>query len=62
MTTSADRIMIYGPKDDGTYIVEFRMATGESLGTVAHWLKLLVAADVIYVVAGLLTFDVLLEG
>src|SRR5438552_17126579 len=35
---------------------------GESLGTVAHWLKLLVAADVIYVVAGLLTFDVLLEG
>jgi len=23
--------MIYGPKDDGTYVVEFRMATGESL-------------------------------
>jgi heme exporter protein B len=35
---------------------------GEPLGVVAHWLKLLVAADVIYVVAGLLTFDVLLEG
>ena len=35
---------------------------GESLGVVSHWLKLLVAADVIYVVAGLLTFDVLLEG
>jgi heme exporter protein B len=35
---------------------------GESLGTVSHWLQLLVAADVIYVVAGLLTFDVLLEG
>src|SRR5205807_941937 len=30
-TTSADRIMIYGPKDDGTYIVEFRTAAGESL-------------------------------
>jgi heme exporter protein B len=35
---------------------------GEPLGAVSHWLKLLVAADVIYVVAGLLTFDVLLEG
>ena len=35
---------------------------GEPLGHVAHWLKLLVAADVIYVAAGLLTFDVLLEG
>ena len=23
--------MIYGPKDDGTYIVEFRTATGEAL-------------------------------
>jgi len=32
------------------------------LGDVAHWLKLLVAADVIYVVAGLLTFDFILEG
>jgi hypothetical protein len=29
--TQQDRIMIYGPKDDGTYVVEFRMATGESL-------------------------------
>jgi len=35
---------------------------GEPLGAVAHWLKLLVAADVVYVVAGLLTFDALLEG
>ena len=26
-----DRIMIYGPKTDGTYIVEFRMADGEAL-------------------------------
>jgi heme exporter protein B len=35
---------------------------GDPLGEVSHWLKLLVAADVIYVAAGLLTFDVLLEG
>jgi heme exporter protein B len=35
---------------------------GESVGTVAHWVKLLAAADVIYVAAGLLTFDFLLEG
>jgi hypothetical protein len=27
-----NRIMIYGPKDDGTYVVEFRTAAGESLG------------------------------
>ena len=26
-----DRIMIYGPKNDGTYIVEFRTADGEAL-------------------------------
>jgi hypothetical protein len=25
-----NRIMIYGPKPDGTYIIEFRMADGES--------------------------------
>jgi heme exporter protein B len=35
---------------------------GESLGAVAHWLGLLVAADVIYVVVGVLTFDFVLEG
>ena len=38
------------------------LLAGEALGAVDHWLKLLIAADVIYVVAGLLTFDVLLEG
>ena len=38
------------------------LLAGQSLGTVDHWLKLLIAADVIYVVAGLLTFDALLEG
>jgi hypothetical protein len=26
-----NRIMIYGPKNDGTYIVEFKMADGEAL-------------------------------
>jgi hypothetical protein len=26
-----NRIMIYGPKNDGTYIVEFRTADGETL-------------------------------
>ena len=26
-----NRIMIYGPKDDGTYLVEFRTAVGEAL-------------------------------
>jgi len=34
----------------------------EPLVDVAHWLKLLAAADVIYLVAGLLTFDFILEG
>lgn len=35
---------------------------GEPLSAVAHWLKLLVAADVVYLVAGILTFDAILEG
>jgi len=35
---------------------------GESLASVAHWWQLLVAADVVYIVVGLLTFDVILEG
>jgi len=26
MTTGKNGIMIYGPKDDGTYVVEFRTA------------------------------------
>ena len=26
-----NRIMIFGPKNDGTYVVEFRTAGGESL-------------------------------
>ena len=26
-----NRVMIYGPKDDGTYVVEFMTATGATL-------------------------------
>ena len=29
--TGKDRIMIYGPKSDGTYVIEFRTAAGEVL-------------------------------
>ena len=29
--TSKNRIMIFGPKTDGTYVVEFRTAAGEAL-------------------------------
>jgi hypothetical protein len=31
MTEGKNRIMIFGPKDDGTYVVEFRTAGGEAL-------------------------------
>jgi heme exporter protein B len=34
----------------------------EPLGTVTNWLQLLAAADVVYVVVGVLTFDFILEG
>ena len=29
--TGKNRIMIFGPKDGGTYVVEFRTAAGETL-------------------------------
>jgi hypothetical protein len=29
--TGRNRIMIYGPRNDGTYVVEFRTAAGEVL-------------------------------
>jgi hypothetical protein len=32
-TTRENRIMIYGPKNDGTYIVEFKTAEGEALAS-----------------------------
>jgi len=35
---------------------------GDPLSTVSHWLGLLAAADAIYLVAAILTFDVVLEG
>ena len=35
---------------------------GEGLGGVTHWLKLLAAADTVYVAVGVLTFDAILEG
>jgi len=35
---------------------------GEPLGAVAHWITLMIAADVIYLTAGILTFDFVLEG
>jgi heme exporter protein B len=38
------------------------LLNGEAVGAIAHWLKLLAAADVIYLVVGLLTFDAVLEG
>ena len=38
------------------------LLAGEPLAAVSHWLQLLGAADVIYVVTGLLTFDAVLEG
>ena len=32
MTTAGkNRIMIYGPKEDGTYVVEFKTAAGETM-------------------------------
>jgi hypothetical protein len=35
---------------------------GEPLGAVAHWVKMLVAADAVYVAVSVLTFDAVLEG
>jgi hypothetical protein len=31
MTAGKNRIMIFGPRTEGTYVVEFRMADGEAL-------------------------------
>jgi hypothetical protein len=31
VSAARNRIMIFGPKDDGTYVVEFRTAEGEAL-------------------------------
>jgi hypothetical protein len=34
--TGKNRIMIYGPKGDGTYVIEFRTAAGEAR-SMARW-------------------------
>jgi heme exporter protein B len=46
----------------GTVKATEALLAGEPLAAVAHWLKLLVAADVVYLAVGVLTFDVILEG
>ena len=38
MTGGKNRIMIYGPKDDGTYVIEFKKAGGEALAiSIPSW-------------------------
>jgi heme exporter protein B len=46
----------------GTVKATEALLSREPLASVAHWWQLLVAADVVYIVVGLLTFDVILEG
>jgi heme exporter protein B len=46
----------------GTVKATEALLLGEGLAAVAHWVKLLVAADVVYLVIGLLTFEFVLEG
>ena len=46
----------------GTVKVTEALLLREPLAAVTHWLQLLVAADVVYLTVGLLTFDVILEG
>jgi heme exporter protein B len=46
----------------GTVQATEALFLGEPLTAVSHWLKLLLAADCIYLTAGILTFDFILEG
>jgi heme exporter protein B len=46
----------------GTVKATEALLLGEPLASVGHWVKLLAAADVIYLVIGVLTFDAILEG
>jgi heme exporter protein B len=46
----------------GTVKATEALLLGEGLAAVAHWVKLLVAADVVYLAIGLLTFEFVLEG
>ena len=46
----------------GTVSATQAVLGGGTLGSVSHWLKLMAAADVLYVVVGLLTFEFVLES
>lgn len=46
----------------GTVKATEALLLGEPLAAVSHWLTLLIAADVVYLTVGFLTFDVILEG
>ena len=46
----------------GTVQATEALFLGEPLSAVSHWLTLLLAADLIYLTAGILTFDFILEG
>jgi len=46
----------------GTVKATEALLAGAPLGTVGHWLQLLAAADAVYLVVGVLTFEFLLEG
>jgi heme exporter protein B len=46
----------------GTVQATQALFLGEPLSAVSHWLNLLLAADLIYLTAGILTFDFILEG
>jgi heme exporter protein B len=46
----------------GTVRATEALLRGEPLGAVTHWLQLLAAADVIYLVIGVLSFEFILEG
>ena len=40
-----NRIMIYGPKEDGTYVVEFKTAPGDALSAADPAACVLLAVD-----------------
>ena len=46
----------------GTVKATEAVLAGQSLGEVGHWLKLLAAADLVYLVVGVLTFEFVLEA
>ena len=46
----------------GTVQATEALFLGEPLSAVSHWLHLLLAADLIYLTTGILTFDFILEG